>query len=57
MGQLIQTSYGGLRTIDQVFERAAKQFATRPCLGMREMLSEEDEKQPDGKVFKKVKKS
>ena len=40
--------------MDSVFQYAAKKFSRLPCLGTRELLSEEDEKQPDGKVFKKV---
>lgn len=50
----MHTSYKDHRTVDKVFEDAAKTFAEYPCLGTRELLSEEDEKQPDGKVFKKV---
>lgn len=41
-------------TLDKEFEYAVKQFPQRDCLGTREVLSEEDEVQPNGKVFKKV---
>ncbi|XP_077579824.1 long-chain-fatty-acid--CoA ligase 3b [Stigmatopora nigra] len=44
----------GVDTLDKVFEYAAKKFPHRDCLGTREVLSEEDELQPNGKVFKKV---
>ncbi|MEQ2171165.1 hypothetical protein GOODEAATRI_007914 [Goodea atripinnis] len=37
-----------------MFEYAAMRFPYRDCLGTREVLSEEDELQPNGKVFKKV---
>lgn len=41
-------------TLDKMFEYAATRFPQRDCLGTREVLSEEDELQPNGKVFKKV---
>ncbi|XP_020489701.1 long-chain-fatty-acid--CoA ligase 3b [Labrus bergylta] len=44
----------GVDTIDKMFEYASVQFPERDCLGTREVLSEEDEPQPNGKVFKKV---
>ncbi|XP_013878710.1 long-chain-fatty-acid--CoA ligase 3b [Austrofundulus limnaeus] len=44
----------GVDTLDKMFEYAAKRFPERDCLGSREVLSEEDELQPNGKVFKKV---
>ena len=28
-------------------------YSARECLGVRELLSEEDEKQPNGRIFKK----
>ncbi|XP_056453518.1 long-chain-fatty-acid--CoA ligase 3b [Gadus chalcogrammus] len=46
--------YPGLDTLDKVFEHAAMRFPARHCLGTRQLLSEEDELQPNGKVFKKV---
>ena len=54
MDGLVTTIYNDHRTVSGVFEYAAKKFSDSPCLGTRELLSEEDEKQPDGKVFKKV---
>uniref|UniRef100_A0A8C9WD96 long-chain-fatty-acid--CoA ligase n=1 Tax=Scleropages formosus TaxID=113540 RepID=A0A8C9WD96_SCLFO len=44
----------GRDTLDGVFEHAAQHFPNRDCLGTRQLLSEEDEVQPNGKVFKKV---
>lgn len=44
----------GVDTLDKMFEYAARRFPNRDCLGTREVLSEEDEVQPNGKVFKKV---
>lgn len=41
-------------TLDKVFKHAANKFSMSKCLGTREILSEEDEVQPNGKVFKKV---
>ncbi|XP_078694034.1 long-chain-fatty-acid--CoA ligase 4-like isoform X1 [Branchiostoma floridae x Branchiostoma belcheri] len=41
-------------TIDKLWSRAVGLYATKKCLGTRELLSEEDEVQPNGKVFKKV---
>ena len=34
--------------------RAVRLYGDKDCLGSREQLSEEDEVQPNGKVFKKV---
>ena len=50
----MHTIFDGNKTMDGVFQYAAKKFDHLPCLGTRELLSEEDETQPDGKVFKKV---
>ncbi|CAG06396.1 unnamed protein product, partial [Tetraodon nigroviridis] len=44
----------GLDTLDKMFEYAARRFPHRDCLGTREVISEEDEQQSDGKVFKKL---
>ncbi|XP_068440657.1 long-chain-fatty-acid--CoA ligase 3a [Clinocottus analis] len=44
----------GVDTLDKVFEYAATRFPHRDCLGTRELVSEEDERQGNGKVFKKV---
>lgn len=54
-------SLGGLSTqlhkcdtLDDLFSNAVQSYSTRKCLGYREVLREEDEKQPNGRVFKKV---
>lgn len=52
--QLVSELHDGMGTLDKVFEYAVKRFPRRDCLGTREVLSEEDEVQPNGKVFKKV---
>ncbi|XP_036392970.1 long-chain-fatty-acid--CoA ligase 3a [Megalops cyprinoides] len=52
--QLASTLYPGCDTLDKVFDYARQRFPDRDCLGTREVLCEEDEAQPNGKVFKKV---
>lgn len=42
-------------TLEKMFKRVSKIHTTRRCLGTREILAEEDEVQPNGKVFKKYK--
>lgn len=42
------------QTVDDLFTQAAHMCANLPCIGYRELLSEEDEKQSNGRVFKKV---
>ncbi|XP_034038799.1 long-chain-fatty-acid--CoA ligase 3b [Thalassophryne amazonica] len=54
LDKLVSWLYPGVDTLDKMFEYASRKFPERPCLGMREVLSEEDELQPNGKVFKKV---
>ncbi|KAM9324870.1 long-chain-fatty-acid--CoA ligase 4 [Gastrophryne carolinensis] len=44
----------GADTLDKLFEHAVTKFGKKDCLGTRELLSEENEKQPNGKVFKKL---
>ncbi|KAE8584337.1 hypothetical protein XENTR_v10020919 [Xenopus tropicalis] len=44
----------GANTLDKLFEHGVAAFGKRDCLGTREILSEENEKQPNGKVFKKL---
>ena len=41
-------------TIDDLFQRAVRLYGPSDCLGTRELLSEESEKQPNGRIFKKV---
>eukprot|EP00064_Thunnus_orientalis_P005790 superscaffoldBa00000583_g5804 len=52
--KLVSWLHPGVDTLDKVFEYAARRFPQRDCLGTREVLSEEDVLQPNGKVFKKV---
>lgn len=51
---LATQDFEGVDTLDKLFIHAVKRFSQEPCLGTREVLSEEEEKQANGKVFKKV---
>ncbi|XP_042709518.1 fatty acid CoA ligase Acsl3 isoform X2 [Chrysemys picta bellii] len=51
---LASVLYPGCDTLDKVFKYAKTKFKDRKLLGTREVLKEEDEIQPSGKVFKKV---
>ncbi|XP_037090567.1 long-chain-fatty-acid--CoA ligase 4-like [Pollicipes pollicipes] len=42
-----------LDTVEKIVRYAITKHAKKPCLGVREILGEENEKQPNGKVFKK----
>ncbi|XP_061540996.1 long-chain-fatty-acid--CoA ligase 4 isoform X1 [Phycodurus eques] len=44
----------GKNTLDKLFTFAVERFGDAPSLGSREVLSEENEIQPNGKVFKKL---
>jgi len=52
--EIVETYYYGMRTMDQIFAKTVKTFSSLPALGTRELLSEVDEVQPNGKVFKKA---
>ncbi|XP_053404171.1 long-chain-fatty-acid--CoA ligase 4-like [Mercenaria mercenaria] len=52
--ELTTTPFPECRTLDDLFIRAVRIYGGKKCLGTREVLREEDEKQPNGKVFKKV---
>uniref|UniRef100_A0A7N8WSW4 long-chain-fatty-acid--CoA ligase n=1 Tax=Mastacembelus armatus TaxID=205130 RepID=A0A7N8WSW4_9TELE len=52
--RLVTSMHPGVDTLDKMFEYAATRFPHRDCLGTREVISEEDEQQSNGKVFKKV---
>uniref|UniRef100_A0A3Q4GMK3 long-chain-fatty-acid--CoA ligase n=1 Tax=Neolamprologus brichardi TaxID=32507 RepID=A0A3Q4GMK3_NEOBR len=54
MKKLVTSLHPGVDTLDKMFEYAAMRFPHRDCLGTREVISEEDERQSNGKVFKKV---
>ena len=47
-------SYGDALTMNAAFDRVCRMNADSPSLGTREFLSETDEVQPNGKVFKKA---
>lgn len=51
---LASVLYPGCDTLDKVFKYAKAKFKDKKLLGTREILKEEDEIQPSGKVFKKV---
>ncbi|XP_015273125.1 PREDICTED: long-chain-fatty-acid--CoA ligase 3 [Gekko japonicus] len=51
---LASVLYPGCDTLDKVFKYATSKFNDKKLLGTREILKEEDEIQPSGKVFKKV---
>jgi len=43
----------GVNTLEKMFKFAALNYKNKKCLGTRQMLAEEDERQPDGKILKK----
>jgi len=43
-----------INTMERLFKYCVQKHGYRPCLGTREVLGEEDEKQPNGKVFTKL---
>lgn len=51
---LVTVDLSGKDTLDKLFDYAVERFGKSDCLGTREVLSEENETQPSGKVFKKV---
>uniref|UniRef100_A0A673LBL2 long-chain-fatty-acid--CoA ligase n=1 Tax=Sinocyclocheilus rhinocerous TaxID=307959 RepID=A0A673LBL2_9TELE len=54
LGALATCLQPGVSTLDRVFESSVCRNPHLNCLGTRELLSEEDETQEDGRVFKKV---
>lgn len=52
--ELTTTPFPECQTLDDLFVRAVRIYGSKKCLGTRELLREEDEVQPNGKVFKKV---
>ncbi|KAL4659644.1 long-chain-fatty-acid-CoA ligase 4 [Arapaima gigas] len=46
--------FEGKDTLDKLFDFAVQRFGKADCLGTREVLCEENETQPNGKVFKKL---
>ncbi|XP_017275288.1 long-chain-fatty-acid--CoA ligase 4 [Kryptolebias marmoratus] len=51
---LATEDFPGIDTLDKLFRNAVQRFGPDHCLGTREILSEENEIQPTGKVFKKL---
>lgn len=51
---LATEDFPGKDTLDKLFQHAVQRFGPADCLGTREVLSEENEIQRSGKVFKKV---
>lgn len=51
---LAREDFPGKNTLDKLFQHAVQRFGEAHCLGSREILSEENETQPSGKVFKKL---
>lgn len=51
---LAREDFPGKDTLDKLFKHAVQRFGEEHCLGTRDILSEENEIQPSGKVFKKV---
>ncbi|XP_056140407.1 long-chain-fatty-acid--CoA ligase 4 [Lampris incognitus] len=51
---LAKEDFPGKDTLDKLFDHAVQRFGQSPCLGTRDILSEENETQPSGKVFKKL---
>lgn len=44
----------GLQTLDEITRMAIRMNSNRPALGSRPLLGHREERQPDGKVFKKL---
>ncbi|KAF7689044.1 long-chain-fatty-acid--CoA ligase 4b [Silurus meridionalis] len=51
---LVQQELEGVDTLDKLFCYAVSRFTNSPCVGSREILSQDNETQPDGKVFQKL---
>lgn len=51
---LAREDFPGKDTLDKLFNYAVQRFGEAQCLGTRDILSEENEVQPSGKVFKKL---
>ncbi|CAN7998157.1 unnamed protein product [Ixodes pacificus] len=47
-------SLDGIRTMDELTRKAIHTYRDQPCFGTRQILGESEEKQADGKVFKKL---
>merc|ERR1712142_394639 len=47
------SDFEGHTTLVAAMKATTSKYSARECLGVRELLSEEDEKQPNGRIFKK----
>lgn len=54
MDQKQDMSVFDCETLTELFRKNVKRFGDRKCLGYREIFGEEDERQADGKVFRKL---
>ncbi|XP_070213308.1 fatty acid CoA ligase Acsl3-like isoform X2 [Littorina saxatilis] len=52
--KLTTTLFPECATVDDLFIRAVELYTNSRCLGTRELLREEEEQQPNGRIFKKV---
>ena len=50
----LELNQNNICTLEQAFTYALKKHGKNRCLGSREIINEEDETQPNGKVFKKL---
>ncbi len=48
-----ELSKANVDTLDKAFHQVCKKHGDRDCFGTRDILAEEDEPQPNGKIFKK----
>ncbi|VDP16412.1 unnamed protein product [Soboliphyme baturini] len=51
---LLTKEFDDVDTIDRLWERSVMSFTKNPCMGVREVLSVEREKQPNGKIYEKM---
>jgi len=52
--QELQNAKEKVDTMEKLFKYCVKKHSYRQCMGTREVLGQEDEKQPNGKVFTKL---
>ena len=48
----VEIERNNLKTMNEVFKHVTNRYGNKDCLGTRQILSEEDEIQPNGRVFK-----
>lgn len=49
----VQMLQANIDTLEKMFHYVTRSHSTKRCLGTRQILSEEDEVQPNGRIFKK----